>query len=327
MNMRKREKKNKRKVTITITSFVCLLILMTVGYAAFSTNITITAKGNIVEDDSVDITANVVTSGDGLYEDSYETTCTRYVYRGSDPDNYIEFNGEVWRIISKECDGTYKILRNSVLYEMEYDEYGYRDALSSGNGGTYCAFSTSSYGGCNVWAATESFSSGNYSGTVDLDSSLNKHLNGEYSDSLSPTAQSYIVSHSFNIGAVSVGATFTENLTEEKAYKWNGYVGLISVTDYLNANSNQATCSSIANNEANYQTCGSTNWMYIDSTGWWTLSPTVNNTYEVFFVDESGTINSTNVIDPYGVRPVVHLSSSITLTGEGTSSDPYTIVG
>ena len=38
----------------------------------------------------------IVTSGDGLYADEYESG--RYIYRGQDPDNYITFNGEMEHI-------------------------------------------------------------------------------------------------------------------------------------------------------------------------------------------------------------------------------------
>ena len=58
-------------------------------------------------------TVEVVTSGDGLYEDQYEDG--RYIYRGSEPNNYIQFNNELWRIIAKETDGTYKIIRDEIL--------------------------------------------------------------------------------------------------------------------------------------------------------------------------------------------------------------------
>ena len=58
-------------------------------------------------------TVSVADSGDGLYAD--DTRAGRYVYRGSNPDNYIEFNDELWRIVAKEADGTYKIVRNEVL--------------------------------------------------------------------------------------------------------------------------------------------------------------------------------------------------------------------
>ncbi len=58
------------------------------------------------------VDVDVVTSGDGLYVDSYEDE--RYIYRGTNPNNYIEFNDELWRIVAKESDGTYKIIRNEL---------------------------------------------------------------------------------------------------------------------------------------------------------------------------------------------------------------------
>ena len=141
---------------------------------------------------------DIMSSGDGLYEDS--TRAGRYVYKGADPDNYIEFNDELWRIVAKEADGTYKIVRNELLSEeMPFDTRGYRDEGSNGAGGTYCA--NSAYG-CNAWAANANlvgspaeFTNTTQTGTVLLDSSLNTYLNGEYYNSLSPTAQSQIVSH------------------------------------------------------------------------------------------------------------------------------------
>ncbi len=44
-------------------------------------------------------TVALVSSGDGLYEDQYENG--RYIYRGQSPNNYVEFNNELWRIIAK----------------------------------------------------------------------------------------------------------------------------------------------------------------------------------------------------------------------------------
>ena len=44
-----RRKKRKQKKIIIISSTLSLLLLITVGYAAFSTNLSITAKGNIKE--------------------------------------------------------------------------------------------------------------------------------------------------------------------------------------------------------------------------------------------------------------------------------------
>ena len=119
--MRKiRRKREKVKKKIIIISAFLFLIIMTSGYAAFSKNISLHAKGNIkikpVDIGGIEVLP--VTYGDGLYEDENESG--RYVYRGSNPNNYIMFNNELWRIISKETDGTYKILRNEVLPEKKF---------------------------------------------------------------------------------------------------------------------------------------------------------------------------------------------------------------
>ena len=42
-----RRRKNQKQIRIVVGLVICLLLIMTVGYAAFSTNLTITAKANI----------------------------------------------------------------------------------------------------------------------------------------------------------------------------------------------------------------------------------------------------------------------------------------
>ena len=78
-------------------------------YAAFSTTLSLKAKGNIKQKGitSEDLKENVVESGDGLYKDIYEDE--RYIYKGENPNNYITFNNETWQIISIESNGTIKI--------------------------------------------------------------------------------------------------------------------------------------------------------------------------------------------------------------------------
>src|SRR5699024_1470223 len=61
----------------------------------------------------------VVESGDGLYADEYEEG--RYIYKGANPNNYITFSGETWRIISVENDGSIKIMRNESIGKRAWD--------------------------------------------------------------------------------------------------------------------------------------------------------------------------------------------------------------
>ena len=269
-----------------------------------------------------------VTSGDGIYKDEYESG--RCVYRGENPNNYIRFNNELWRIISKEADGAYKIVRNEVLPEdMPFDNDNFRDKESNGAGGTYCA--NSSYG-CNAWAATANmvgspaeFTNGDYSGTVLLDSSLNTYLNGEYLNSITVNKDK-IVNHDYNIGAVvSNNNDLATQIEGEKAYKWNGKVGLISESDYINANSDMNTCGTLSKYNSKYKTCRNTNWMYINGTWWWSLSPDADYLYYVWRVYTNGYLDNYSARSSYGVRPAVYLTSSLSLSGSGTQSNPFTI--
>ena len=117
--MRKRltrkEKRNRNK-KIVITVVICLLFCLCVGYAAFNTELSIRAKGNIKESENCEfggIKVNTVTEGDGLYFYTYEEgKCT---YKGTNPNNYIRFNNEMWRIISIASDNSIKIIRNESL--------------------------------------------------------------------------------------------------------------------------------------------------------------------------------------------------------------------
>ena len=300
-------------------------------------NATVTVTLNYVQDDGSilpepegpsigGISVPTVESGDGLYEDEYEEG--RYVYRGANPNNYIEFNNELWRIISKEADGTYKILRNETLPSRKFDSGGARPT-------GYCSQGNAPSFGCNAWSSTANmvgspseFTNESYTGIVDADSEMLTYLNGEYLESITVNKEK-IVDHDYNIGAVKSSSSNVDLATQiegEKAYKWNGNVGLISVSDYINANSDMNTCGTQSKNNSNYTTCSNTNWMYISGTKWWTLSPTADFTNNVWRARGDGALYNEFVSTFYGVRPAVYLTSSLSLSGSGTQSDPFTIV-
>ena len=293
----------------------------------------------------------VVTSGDGLYEDQYETG--RYIYRGSEPNNYIQFNNELWRIVAKETDGTYKIIRDELLPQnegytfMTYDVEDHR--LTENN--TYC---TRPYWGCGVYAAvsgTFQTPNGNYSGTVTEDSSIKEYLNNTYYPTLNGIAKTQVQSHTFNIGSVqyldeSGNDSIEKNIAGEKMYKWTGNVGLINVSDLLKASTN-AACTS-ATDEFNavkqdeLETCGSY-LTYFDTInevlggiGYWTINAasaeSVDYSYYAWYaafrrqgVGVFGRLYANND-HSYGARPVLYLKSDIELTsGTGTKLDPFII--
>ena len=281
---------------------------------------TASSSYNVTINKNVNITDNVVTSGDGLYKDEYEEG--RYVYRGSNPNNYIMFNNELWRIVAKEADGSYKIIRSDVLLNKAFDSSG---ARTTG----YCSQGTAPYNGCGVWSSTANmvgspreFVNGNYSGVVNTDSEMLTYLNGEYFNSITEDRDK-IVSHDYNIGGVvSNNNDLNAQIEGEKSYKWNGNVGLISDSDYLRANSNQVLCGTHSKYNSKYTTCSNTNWMYLEM-AWWTLSPVAHDSSSVWCV--SGLLGYGVAHGAFGVRPAVFLNSNVTLSGSGTSSDPFVI--
>ena len=69
-----------------------------------------------------DLKALAVTEGDGLYADEYESG--KYIYKGANPNNYITFNNETWRILSIDSSGRIKIVRDELLSERAWDSSG-----------------------------------------------------------------------------------------------------------------------------------------------------------------------------------------------------------
>ena len=222
-----------------------------------------------------------------LEKDPYEC---RYFFTGANPNNYVTFNNETagWRIISVECDGTIKIMRQAYIERMAWDSSNISN-----------------------WARP---------------ASLNTYLNGTYYNGLNVTAKSQIVAKDWSIGTITNDNNdLAQQINNENGIKLNGKVALPTVSEYIRTNSNKSECGSFNLNDDNYNKCKNTTWMYINDY-WWTLSPNSDNSYTVFCV-ESGSIH-----DYYGaddtntaVRPVLYLSSEITLTGSGTQSDPYVV--
>ena len=285
----------------------------------------------------------LVSSGDGLYVDQYENG--RYIYRGQSPNNYVEFNNELWRIIAKETDGTYKIIRDEVLSgTMAFDTVGYRSYENN----TYCKHLQ--YGNaCGVYgkvSGTYSRPDERFSGTVTEDSSIANYLNGEYYNGLTPIARAQIQQHVYYIGPVEYyeqtgNDSISKNIAEEKMNTWTGNIGLVNVSDILKASTNPA-CTSATDqlnqmNNSGISTCNSNYLVDLpDQTVYWTINnavwESVNDSDYVWEVGQAESLaglafNAADSVDFVGARPVLYLRSNIQFTsGNGTKSQPFQIV-
>lgn len=288
----RRNRKQKKQRKVIIISVIGLLCIMTAGYASFQTNLNITAKGNIKENPITiqelrDTYCNTI-SGDGLYKDTYETN--KCIYKGANPNNYITFNNETWRIISIESDNIIKIIKNERISNMVWD-------------------TTNS----NNWRRP---------------ASINIYLNSDYYNSLNEDAKSKIISHDFSVGAVEWNNTNLANqINAENNTKWNGNVGLITEGEYLKVNTNSTQCGNYKLMYDNRDLCPSTNYInQIAGDLMWTITARDQFPTYTFWISKRLSSTGNHVKDyEFGIFPVVHLSQNIKLTGKGTEETPYII--
>ena len=234
---------------------------------------------------SEDLKELAVTEGDGLYADEYESG--KYFYKGANPNNYITFNNETWRILSIDSSGRIKIVRDELLPSRAWDSTG-----------------------SNNW---------------DRSSEIKTYLNGEYLESITVNKDK-IVPSTWSIGGVTIGNNdlagqiASENGTQSQ----ESSVGLITASEYLRVNTNTELCGNFSLNNSNYSTCQTTNWLS-KGTMYWTISPNSSFSNCVFNVYYNGSLNNDISSDTAAVLPAITLSSDISLSGSGTSGDPYRI--
>ena len=302
-----------------------------------------TAKGNCP-------TQKLVTTGDGLYKS--ETEPGRFIYRGATPNNRIFLkedgtNNTLYRIVSYETDGTIKVVRDEKLDpNMAWDEETTRQNTASGY---FCT----SGNGCNVWgkgsntlyngsslgdsfhyffytSPTATTLTNGVSGKVGTESTLNKYLNDGSWTGLS-NLESYIDNHSWNVGGIYYTADdkgIIKEKEEERQLTWIGKVGLMNITEYVDASLNP-TCTSVRANfgSASGSPCKELNWTYKNYLQW-SLSPNPNSRYSVWIVGSTGCFYSNNAYGTsIGVRPAFYLKSQINLSGTGAENNEYQIVG
>ena len=281
---------------------------------------------------------------------------TDYRYIGKNPNNYVKFNDELWRIIGvfDVDDGTgkiekrMKIIRNESIGMYSWDNkdtstgaedsYGKNNWLDARlNYLLNPGHESETYGGSLYWnrkSGTCYYGSSN--GTVSCDFT---------STGLNDTAKSMIGDAKWYLGGTGDYKSSSNGLASHyyknergttvysgRSTNWTGKVGLMYPSDYGYATSggsskNRASCmTSILYNweDSSYSDCKNNDWLY-SSLHQWTMSPSAADSYNVFIFYYTGCVTiSYYVRNTTVARPVVHLKSTIKITsGTGSSTDPF----
>ena len=298
----------------------------------------------------------------GLYEyygDSYNlkidnTKDQNVRYYGSDPNNYVSFNNELWRIIGVFNDNV-KLVRKDSLGNLSWDsseeninrgwgvnqwgESTYEDGTSYPGSDLMQYLNKMYYGGDTTITC---FNSLNNTETICPKDSNDKFL------TIDETSKVLIDNHTWNIGAVesskktdtlefykrergtnvktcTSGSICNDNVIRTTI--WTGYVALPYVTDWAYASSESICETNMqAQDDSNNYICKNNNWINNRSTWTWYLTPSIGSVgadrawdilYNGSFDDRSTRFN-------FSVYPSIYLKNNVIIeSGTGTSDNPY----
>ena len=271
--------------------------------------------------------------GEGLKKDNTPDQNIRYY--GSNPNNYVSFNNELWRIIGVFGNNV-KLIRKDSLGKLSWDssdpsvnegwgvnEWSQSDLKNYLNTMYYDGTSVTCYGG------TKNSTTTCPTGTID------------------ETSKSLIDYHTWNTGAIEYN-TRTDTLafysaergtkgkicssgtycndTVTRTTEWTGYIGLPYVTDWAYASS-ESVCETNMQKQDSSKAyiCKNNNWMK-RSTGAWYLSPRAHgsNAHVAWYVCGDGGACVSFASDSSAVVPSIYLKSNVLIeSGKGTSDNPY----
>ena len=253
-----------------------------------------------------------------------------YRYEGKNPNNYIWFNNEYWRIIGVFDSASHgqngknlvKIIRSETLDGFAWHKSNTNDWTASSlksllNGAYYNAQDGTSSGYCYGYSTTATANCdytkrGIQSGYRGMIANVTWYLGG-YS-SASATAESF---YGYERGTTVYSGRPTTT---------TGYIGLMYPSDY-GYSVLSSSCARTTNlSSYNTATCAGQSWLY--GKGYeWTLTPRSSYSYYVFFLNNGGNLSSNYAHIGYGSRPVLYLDASVyKIDGDGSLENPY-IVG
>ena len=284
-------------------------------------------------------------SSNGLERDTTSDNNIRYV--GGEPNNYVEFNGEAWRIIGV-FGSNLKLVRDELLTTYSFDNkttaqgiennYGTNDWTKSYireflndyyyNGKTITCHSDSA----TAWVegltakhetiACPDINKINATAKNMIQKSL-WYLGGTNWKTSVPPYDSYPVDELY---ASERGTeVYSDHVTAS-----SDYIGLIYPSDYGYA-STDASCRQnlragltyTNNSYGGAPTCKNNNWLF-KGTWYWTISPHSSYSNLVFSVDSDGRLNDHRALYRVGVRPSIFLNSDIKIvSGSGTKDDAF----
>ena len=267
----------------------------------------------------------------GTYNENIQNVSTGYRYEGKNPNNYIYFNNELWRIIgvfdssSHGKTGEYltKIIRNDSLGGYAWDKSNknnwatsslynllntnYYNATDGTGGGNCYQYFTEITGNCDY---TETGLQSEYRTMVE---NVTWYLGGK--DNNTYTADAFYTGER---DSTSVYSGNTASIT--------GYIGLMYASDYGYSVLSSSCARTIDLISYSTSACGGASWLKKEAYEW-TVTPYSDRSYFSFILDDTADLYSSNANYGSATRPVLYLKSNVyVVSGDGSEGNPYKIM-
>lgn len=235
---------------------------------------------------------NLVTEGYGLYNLNSE-----YTYKGEKVKNYLQLNNNLWRIVKVNSDNSILLVSNeslngSLQWDNRYNtQKGYNIGINN-------------YPTSRIKEALDEVYKGIYKNNEKL-------LSAEDKEKIKPFTQ--CISKRDKLDQTK------DNSTECIEKYENQKLGLLTVSDYLNASVDKNCNNTISAECQNY------NYLQ-EEKDYWLATTNSQNTYEVYIVLADGGIELRYATSSAYIKPTITLKSNVLYeSGNGTKSNPYKI--
>ena len=297
----------------------------------------------ILEDNTINQTkpdfSQVATTDEGMFTAEDNDGVSTY-FRGAVTNNYVKFANFWWRIIRVNGNGSVRLIYDGTTahangesptdrqigtsaFNTNIDDNAYVGYMYGTPGSTTYEATHANVNNSAVKTTLDNWyesNLSNYSDYIDTEAGFWGDRT-PYSGSGTGTTQTYYTAYnrlhtnktpSFKCTNNSDLYTTTESKDGNKALQYP--IGLISADEVAYAG-------------GVYDTGNRSYYLYI-SGAYWTMSPYYADSdgwAYVFRVYSSGNLDWIFVHGRYGVRPVINLRGDLSVTGTGTSTDPYEV--
>ncbi len=288
------------------------------------------------------ITGGVGTSGDGVITKVTDNNTEQYRYQGNNPNNYVSFNNQLWRIIGyvPVCLEVTPITEDTTINGVEFKQ-GEAQCTKWENRvkiikadpiGAY-VYNESRYGAANniVWigSSIQELLNSCYLGKKDVCSKYcyahsttqgvcNYSQNGiNENDSYGNMIEGVYYNMGMSNGYSSSSVVYANEVKKQVSEK--SMTGLMYASDFGYAISGYT--GNLGYSSANSQMVN--NWLFGQSYEWTMTAFSSSNPVVVI---NTGGLTGSNAFYGYAVRPVLYLQSNVNkLSGDGSIASPYTL--